>query len=70
LIVNPYDTEGVGNAIVRALTMPLRERQRRHEELFRVLCENDISRWADRFLTVLKKPLVEPELPLRLRVVK
>jgi len=70
LIVNPYDTEGVGNAIVRALTMPVRERQRRHEELFHVLCENDISRWADRFLTVLNKPVVEPELPLRLRVVK
>src|SRR6185312_14907139 len=54
LIVNPYDTESVGGAIVRAFTMSLRERQRRHEELFRVLCENDISRWADRFLAVLK----------------
>src|SRR4029079_4553044 len=67
LIVNPYDTEAVGGAITRALTMSLRERQRRYEDQFRVLCENDISRWADRFLTVLKKPLVEPELPLRLR---
>jgi trehalose 6-phosphate synthase len=69
LIVNPYDTEGVGNAINRALSMPLAERQKRHAELFHVLSENDITRWADRFLDVLKKPSTEPELPLRLRVV-
>jgi trehalose 6-phosphate synthase len=69
LVVNPYDTEGVGNAINRALSMPLEERRRRQAELFQVLVDNDISHWADRFLDRLKKPAQEPELPLRLRVV-
>jgi trehalose 6-phosphate synthase len=70
LIVNPYDTEGVGNAIERALSMPLRERQKRQAELFQILMENDITHWADRFLDALKKPAVAPDLPLRLRVVQ
>jgi trehalose 6-phosphate synthase len=70
LIVNPYDTEGVGNAIARALSMPLAERQRRHAALYRVLADNDITHWADRFLDRLNKPAQEPELPLRLRVVQ
>jgi trehalose 6-phosphate synthase len=69
LIVNPYDTEGVGNAIHRALAMPLAERRRRQAELFAVLADNDISQWADRFLSRLRKPAMEPELPLRLKVV-
>jgi trehalose 6-phosphate synthase len=69
LIVNPYDTEGVGNAINRALSMPLEERKQRHAALYQVLADNDISHWADRFLARLSKPAQEPELPLRLRVV-
>jgi trehalose 6-phosphate synthase len=70
LIVNPYDTESVGNAINRALAMPLQERQRRHAALYQVLAENDITHWAARFLDRLNKPATEPELPLRLRVVQ
>jgi trehalose 6-phosphate synthase len=69
LIVNPYDTEGVGNAINRALAMPLEERRARHRTLYQALVDNDISHWADRFLGCLKRPAKEPELPLRLRVV-
>jgi len=70
LIVNPYDTEGVGNAINRALAMPLQERQERHAALYKVLADNDITHWAERFLSRLNKPAQEPELPLRLRVVQ
>ena len=53
LLVNPYDPEGVGNAINRALSMPLEERRARHAANFKVLAKNDLTRWADRFLDAL-----------------
>ena len=56
LLVNPYDPEGVGMAINRALSMPLEERRERHDHNWRVLRENDLSRWADRFLGALDQP--------------
>ena len=55
LLVNPYDPEGVGNAINRALAMPLAERRQRHAANFKVLLANDISRWAERFLATLEQ---------------
>ena len=69
LLVNPYDPEGVGNAINRALSMPLAERKVRHAEMFKMLLDHDLAYWADRFLNVLKQPQVEVELPLRFRAV-
>ena len=39
LLVNPYDSEGVGNAINRALSMPLDERRERHAANFKVLAQ-------------------------------
>jgi len=56
LIVNPYDPEAVGSTIRLALTMPLKERQARHEALMQVLRANDIKLWADRFLEALVRP--------------
>ncbi len=53
LLVNPYDPEAVGNAIARALAMPLEERRSRHETLFQVLKQNDIAFWGERFLKAL-----------------
>lgn len=53
LLVNPYDTESVGEAISRALSMPLDESQRRHDALFEVLVENDVASWGERFLSAL-----------------
>jgi len=53
LLVNPYDPDGVGMAIARALTMPLEERKRRHAALYAALEENDVSKWGDRFLSAL-----------------
>jgi trehalose 6-phosphate synthase len=56
LLVNPYDPEGVAIAINRALSMPLQERQQRHAANFKVLVENDLSHWAERFLGLLERP--------------
>ncbi|MGN6572670.1 MAG: alpha,alpha-trehalose-phosphate synthase (UDP-forming) [Pseudolabrys sp.] len=54
LLVNPYDPEGVGAAINRALAMPLAERRERHAHNFRALAQNDLTRWAERFLSTLE----------------
>ncbi len=56
LLVNPYDHEGVAIAINRALAMPLEERRQRHAAVFKVLAENDLSHWAERFLNKLEHP--------------
>jgi len=55
LLVNPYDPEGVGAAINRALSMPLEERRERHAQNYRVLAQNDLTRWAERFLAALEQ---------------
>ncbi len=55
LLVNPYDPEGVGNAVNRALSMPLAERRQRHQANFKTLAANDLSHWAERFLSTLEK---------------
>jgi trehalose 6-phosphate synthase len=62
LLVNPYDPEGVAMAINRALTMPLTERRQRQEQNYRVLVQNDITHWAERFLAMLE-PAVEAADP-------
>jgi trehalose 6-phosphate synthase len=54
LLVNPYDPEGVAIAINRALSMPLTERRQRQEQNYRVLVHNDITHWAERFLSLLE----------------
>jgi trehalose 6-phosphate synthase len=56
LLVNPYDSEGVAIAINRALAMPLEERRQRHAAIFKVLLQNDLSHWAERFLATLEHP--------------
>jgi trehalose 6-phosphate synthase len=53
LLVNPYDGEAIGAAILRALEMPLAERKQRQGELFSKLLKNDISKWGDAFLSSL-----------------
>ena len=64
LLVNPYDPEGVGMAINRALSMPLDERRQRHKHNWRVLQDNDLSRWADRFLDMLEHPAAAEHGPV------
>jgi trehalose 6-phosphate synthase len=59
LLVNPYDPEGVAIAINRALSMPLDERRQRHAANFKVLADNDLTRWAERFLHTLEAASVD-----------
>ena len=59
LQVNPYDAEGVGNAIAQALAMALEERRGRHAEIVKVLNENDIKFWGERFIEALRHPAGE-----------
>ena len=58
LLVNPYDHEGVALAINRALSMSVEERRQRHAVNYRVLVQNDLGRWAERFLATLEAPAV------------
>ena len=67
LLVNPYDPEGVAIAINRALSMPLQERRQRQEQNYRVLVQNDITHWAERFLAMLE-PEAEADDPVPARV--
>src|SRR5215467_12432681 len=63
LLVNPYDPDSVAVAIGHALSMPLAERRERHQALLRVLSQNDIQHWAERFLSALRR---EPNVVSRL----
>jgi trehalose 6-phosphate synthase len=53
LLVNPYDTEGMADAMYRALNMPLEERQHRHRALLANVREFDVHWWRERFLQAL-----------------
>lgn len=55
LIVNPYDSDDVANALDRALTMPLTERIARHAEMMKVIRENDINHWQEHFIRDLER---------------
>ena len=50
LLVNPYDVEGMADALCRALTMPLSQRRRRMRLLRRNITQEDIFWWVDNFL--------------------
>ena len=53
LIVNPYDVEGVAEALETALTMPLGERKERWEGMYNRLRQYDISAWRESYLGAL-----------------
>jgi trehalose 6-phosphate synthase len=50
LLVNPYDTEGMAEAIYRAFQMTKGERHRRMAKMRIQIKENNIFKWADTFL--------------------
>lgn len=50
LLVNPYDVEGVAEAIYQAFRMPLAERRARMRRLRRTIRNQDIFVWVDSFL--------------------
>ncbi|MHB8174393.1 MAG: trehalose-6-phosphate synthase [Nitrospirota bacterium] len=55
LIVNPYDTEEMADAIYRSLTMSPRERSERMARMRAVVWENNIYRWAGDLVTALAR---------------
>ncbi|MFT3774455.1 MAG: bifunctional alpha,alpha-trehalose-phosphate synthase (UDP-forming)/trehalose-phosphatase [Minicystis sp.] len=61
LSVNPYDVEGVADAIQRALTMPVAEQRLRMHALRRRVAEHDVHRWARSFLGDLEQETAPPE---------
>jgi trehalose 6-phosphate synthase/phosphatase len=50
ILVNPYDVEGVADAIRRACEMPAEERRARMRAMRRAIREHDVYRWVDEFL--------------------
>lgn len=60
LLVNPYDRSGVADAMNRALTMSIEERQERWESMMRIIRENSIDTWRENYLAALR---AEPTRP-------
>ncbi len=59
IIVNPYDTEQLGNAIREALEMKAEERQSRMRHMRQMVREHNVYRWAGNLLTELSEIRVE-----------
>ncbi|MEZ5670340.1 MAG: alpha,alpha-trehalose-phosphate synthase (UDP-forming) [Alphaproteobacteria bacterium] len=55
LIINPFDTDGVAEAMRRALDMPRQERIARWQDMMRALKDYDIAAWRDRFVAALER---------------
>lgn len=53
VLVNPHDVDAVADGIHQGLRMPLEERRARHAAMLRVLRDNDIGAWRDRFVGAL-----------------
>lgn len=45
--VNPFDVEAQAEALHTALTMPQEERGARNDEIRRIVCENDVTKWLE-----------------------
>nr|WP_211112404.1 alpha,alpha-trehalose-phosphate synthase (UDP-forming) [Azospirillum sp. SYSU D00513] len=55
LIVNPFDTESVADALQRALTMPVEERRERHASMMQTLRRHDIGWWRETYVDALTR---------------
>jgi trehalose 6-phosphate synthase len=53
LIVNPYDLQGVADALQRALNMPLEERRERWQALMKGLRTQHVAAWTESYLAAL-----------------
>ncbi|MGE3470045.1 MAG: bifunctional alpha,alpha-trehalose-phosphate synthase (UDP-forming)/trehalose-phosphatase [Vicinamibacterales bacterium] len=62
LVVNPYDVEGVAEAIRRALTMPDAERRSRMAKMRQRVASHDVHAWAGAFMEAMGqvRPAVLP----------
>lgn len=50
LLINPYSAEEMADAILTALHMPLQERRRRHAAMMKVIADEDVIWWRERFV--------------------
>jgi len=55
ILVNPFDTDGMGAALEQALSMPQEERRERWQHMIEVLRDNDLSAWRHRYLHDLEQ---------------
>ena len=53
VMVNPFDIEGMAEAILQGLDMPLGERKERWTAMMKVLERNDITAWRESFVRAL-----------------
>jgi trehalose 6-phosphate synthase len=60
LIVNPYNSDEVANAINQALCMPLDERRARQMALFECVSQQNAHSWARTYLEVLQACVANP----------
>jgi trehalose 6-phosphate synthase len=60
LLVNPYDTDAVAAALVRALGMPLEERKERWAAMMARVEENTVDHWCTTFVDALANPALAP----------
>src|SRR5690625_4737381 len=60
LMVNPYDTDGVAEAILRAYELPADERQRRMRIMRQNIAEEDIYWWVGSFLEAAERDTSTP----------
>jgi alpha,alpha-trehalose-phosphate synthase [UDP-forming] len=63
LIVNPYDTESIADAINTALEMPSPEIERRMQALRRTVREHNVYRWAANLISELSEIRMAPPEP-------
>ncbi|GAA5071181.1 alpha,alpha-trehalose-phosphate synthase (UDP-forming) [Lysobacter panacisoli] len=57
LLVNPYDLDGVADAIAAALEMSLEERRERWQTMMTLLRTHDITAWRKEYLAALRDPV-------------
>jgi trehalose-6-phosphate synthase len=62
LVVNPYHTEEVAEAIARAVAMDKGERQRRMKEMRTTVRERNVYRWAANIISALSRVRLAPDL--------
>ncbi len=67
LTVNPYDIEGVADAIYQAFTMSKEERRSRMRKLRERIRRYDIFRWVDAFLLATFAKQLEDFPPMKIR---
>lgn len=63
LLVNPYCVEEMGDALAKALAMPVEERRQRHALLQAVVSKRDTTVWAADFLVQLERSAAQARLP-------